>query len=329
MSLFIRGLATTMPDTIIDNGFFGDAVHSTKSPMFMGSKLRRHIQKDQSGSDLISQAVFKLAQEYSLDLQNDIDIVFTNVSVPDEPFSGCGAVVAKKAGIKAKWIYDIHNSGCIAFLYMLDLAESLLQAKDLRSALICTAQTAAGRVFSQPGIRLKAQAAIPGDGCAVAYVHREGNSKILGSVFKNFPEFSEDMYAHTEDGRKYWETGLSEGYINFDERNSFRILMRGNRIVPEMVNKICEKIGIKISEIDYLITNQPNLHFLRNWTEALQLRTEQHLHTFEKYANLFGAGIPVTLAEAVENRVIKPGNLLCLAGFAHACDYAGATLIRW
>ncbi len=96
-----------------------------------------------------------------------------------------------------------------------------------------------------------------------------------------------------------------------------------------MIKKVCENIDIKHSAIDYLITNQPNTNFLRNWREAISLPPERQLQTFGDYANLFGAAIPVNLAIFMKNKTIKKGDLLCLAGFSHACDYSAAALIKW
>jgi 3-oxoacyl-[acyl-carrier-protein] synthase-3 len=96
-----------------------------------------------------------------------------------------------------------------------------------------------------------------------------------------------------------------------------------------MIHRVCGEVGVPSTAIDYLITNQPNRTFLRNWREAVLLPQEKHLDTFGKYANLFGVGIPITLAEALDAGTIKPGNLVCLAGFSHACDYSAAALLRW
>lgn len=130
-------------------------------------------------------------------------------------------------------------------------------------------------------------------------------------------------------GRKWWETRTASGRIDFNEDNSAMIVARGNRAVPKMIHQACANMQLKSSAIDFLITNQPNTTFLRNWREAALLPAEKHLDTFAKYANLFGAGIPVTLAEALKAKTIKSGDLICLAGFSHACDYSAAALIRW
>jgi 3-oxoacyl-[acyl-carrier-protein] synthase-3 len=86
---------------------------------------------------------------------------------------------------------------------------------------------------------------------------------------------------------------------------------------------------VPIHAIDLLVTNQPNSIFLRNWREALELPREKHHDTFDTYGNLFGAAIPINIEDALRSNKLAPGNLLALAGFSHAGDYAAAALIRW
>jgi 3-oxoacyl-[acyl-carrier-protein] synthase III len=328
--IHIRGIETAFPGNIVDNSFFGENIANTANVMFAGAQYRRHISRKQKASDLITEASMKLIARFGLDPAADIDMILTNVSVPDEVFTGCGAVVAHKTGVKPKHIYDIHNAGCVSFIAMLELAEVMMDARGAKSALIACVQTAGGRIFSLHTVRKKVQSAIPGDGCGVALVTRDGpGGRVVASVLESFPENAEDMFGTCDDNRRYWEPGLSEGYIDFDEAKVAKIISRGNKLVPLMAHKACEKAGIKAEDLDFLVTNQPNLHFLRNWREALLMKPEQHIHTFTDYANLFGAGIPINLAKGLNEGMIQSGNLVCLAGFSHAGDYSGAAIVSW
>ena len=58
-------------------------------------------------------------------------------------------------------IYDLHNHGCVSFISMIGLAQSLLTTSGGKRALICNVQTAAGRVFADEEV--PSLAAIPGD----------------------------------------------------------------------------------------------------------------------------------------------------------------------
>lgn len=92
---------------------------------------------------------------------------------------------------------------------------------------------------------------------------------------------------------------------------------------------MCEELDLKTSDIDLLITNQPNRMFLKQWQERLSIPSERHLDTFDRFGNLFGAGVPITLDHGIREGRVADGSLLMLAGFAHAGDFAGAAAVHW
>lgn len=328
MNLSIIDIEESMPGKIVHNDFFGEPEVRLKNKMFSGTKERRHVERDEYASEYFASAAERLFARLGINARDDVDMILTNVSVPDEAFTGCGAVVNKKLKGNSKWIFDIHNTGCVSFLFLMEMANAYMVAHGVRHALICLGQTAGGRVFGQEDTRQFAQAAIPGDGFAVVYVTNSQERPLLAMELKNHPSNAEDMYTDCN-GKKWWEARECSGKIDFDEDRAVTIITRGNRTVPAMIHQACQQYGIKTTDIDYLITNQPNTNFLRNWREAVLIPKEKHLDTFEKYANLFGSGIPVTLAEALKAKTIKKGDMLCLAGFSHACDFSGAALVRW
>ena len=129
--------------------------------------------------------------------------------------------------------------------------------------------------------------------------------------------------------RKYWEAGSGEGSVGFTEGKITKVLARGNRLVPEVAYAVCDRIGMKPKDLDMLVTNQPNRAFLRNWRDALELPPERHCDTFDQCGNLFGAGIPINLDLAISDGRLKRGDVVMMAGFAHAGDFAGAAAVQW
>ncbi|MDT5282362.1 MAG: 3-oxoacyl-[acyl-carrier-protein] synthase, partial [Mycobacterium sp.] len=50
---------------------------------------------------------------------------------------------------------------------------------------------------------------------------------------------------------------------------------------------------------------------------------------FDDNGNLFGAGIPINLDRAISDGQLKAGDVVMMAAFAHAGDFAGAAAVRW
>src|SRR4051812_36786572 len=90
-------------------------------------------------------------------------------------------------------------------------------------------------------------------------------------------------------------------------RPPLRAARRGNRLVPDLVTRACNEAGVRVGDIDLLVTNQPNSIFVRNWYEALELSPERHHDTFDIYGNLFGAGIPINIDDALAREKLRPG----------------------
>lgn len=298
-------------------------------PMFKPPKFRHLTGPDESAADMLERAATALFDRVGADAGRDVDIVLTNVLLPDLPHAGVGATFAHRIGARPDWVLDLHNAGCASFIVMLRLAKMIMETTPARTALLCNVQNCAGPVFTQSDIVAKPPSAIPGDGAAVALVAASDVSPVLDIEVANYPEAGPDMQIETADGRKYWETGTGQLNVKFTESSVAKIISRGNRIVPDVVGAVCSRVGVKTGDIDTLISNQPSRMFLRNWADALQLDPKRHLDTFDHYGNLFGAAVPITLSHAIEDDSLAPGSLLVLAGFAHAGDLGAAAAVRW
>lgn len=297
-----------------------------RNPMFDPPRWRRHV-AGESAVDMIDLAARPVAARLGATAVRDVDVLITHVQLPDQAVVGSGTEVIARLGCNPEWVIDLHNAGCAAFPYMLKLAGTLLTTTAARSALLCVVANFAGQVYSQPAARRSTQAPIPGDGAAVAVVAAGSGAPIIGVQAHHFGESAGAMRLEADDGRKYWQPGSGELRVAFTDSMLTTIAARGRRLVPGVVRDLCGRLDTPVSEIAALITNQPNRQFLTHWHTALGLPAERHVETFDDYGNLFAAGIPVTLEHAAGQ--LRPGDLVVLAGFAHAGDVAAAAALRW
>ncbi len=322
------GAASYLPRRVVDNDFFQEG-EERAHVMFRGVKQRHHVSRDETAGAMIGHAARKLADRLNLNLQKDIDILMTNVANPDQPFTGCGADVGKELGCRPSWILDLHNGGCVSFIAMIALAQTLMTCHGARTALLCNVQNSAGRLFANEQTRKLKQARIPGDGCGVAYLVASAESPVKAIAQRHCCEYAGDMAIVREDGSAWWEPSLACGYVDFNESKLVQIMNRANRIVPEVIQEACRLAELPTSAIGTLITNQPNNLFLRNWREALQVPPQRQVSTFERHGNLFGAALPICLEEAIDSGQLRANTHLVLGGFAHAGDFAASAVIHW
>lgn len=299
------------------------------SPMFAPPEYRHHSGIDESNVDMIERAAAGLIDRHGTEVLEDVDVLLTHSQMPDLPIVGAGGEVAHRLGMTPEWIIDVHNSGCAAFVYMIGLARKLLASGGGRSALIACSTGAAGKVFEQEQVRKLAQASVPGDGAAVGLLTLSDTSPVLDVQCRFYGQNAVDMTLDSDPPRRWWEAGPGEGHVGFNEGKIMKVLSRGNRMVPEVVQAVCDRVGVKPRDLDLLVTNQPNRLLLRNWDEALELPRERHRDTFGQCGNLFAVGIPVNLESAINDGQIKAGDVVMMAGFAHAGDFAGAAAVQW
>lgn len=332
MTVSLVDVATYLPGEPIGTDYYAQFAESDDlrdNVMFRAPKFRHHVAPDETAVDMVERAAAGLIARHGDDVLADVDVLITHTQMPDMPFYGCGGGVAHRLGMKPDWVLDLHNGGCAAFVLGLQVARQLLASGAGHTALIAVAQNAAGQVFDQPGVRRKAQASVPGDGAAVGLVTVSDRSPILDIECRTYGEFAGDMTIAVDPPRKWWQPGPGEGCIGFTDAKITKVLARGNRQVPEVSYAVCDRIGVKPKDLDLLVTNQPNRVFLRNWREALELPAERHVDTFDDCGNLFAAGIPINLERAIDAGRLRAGDVVLMAAFAHAGDFAGAAAVRW
>lgn len=329
--LSVRDFGSYFPERKLTAAdFFDDGDPLANSAKLRAPDVRYHVDRDQRAGEMIALAARPMFERLGIAPETSVDIIITNVLLPDNPITGSGAEVAERLGCAPASILDLHNGGCASFPYMLKLASALMEEGALRTALLCTVQNGAGRLCALPEARKKVQSAVPGDGCGVAYVVAgENGALVLGTRVRNSPALASGMTLASSDGRRYWEPGPGEVTIAMDEQRLNDILRFGNEIVPALVGELCEQIGVKPQDIDRLVTNQPNRVYLENWHKALGLDGARHLDTFDQFGNLMTASIPVTLDCALRAGELADGDLIVMAGFAHAGDFASAAAVRW
>jgi 3-oxoacyl-[acyl-carrier-protein] synthase III len=291
---------------------------------------RHHIAPDETPADMVEKAVAPLIERHGVEAISDIDVLLTHTEVARSPIHGDGGEIARRLGLAPAWTYDIRSGGCAAFVQMMSIARMVLQTTSATTALIVAVQNGAGSVYAQSDVRKLPLASVPGDGCGVGLLRKTGDAPILDIECRTYPEFVEETeIAATRSDRKFWEPGDAQPLIKIAESRITRSNSKAGQLVPEVGLTVCERLEVKSTDVDHLVTNQPNRTLLQSWRDALGIPAERHTDSFDQCGDLFAAGIPVTLD--IENRAgrIPNGSLVLIAASAHTGTFAAAAAVRW
>jgi len=112
------------------------------------------------------------------------------------------------------------------------------------------------------------------------------------------------------------------------EMNGKAVWDFASKACPMSIRKVIADAGLKLSDIDMVITHQANINIIRSSLEELGIPMEKTYTTIEKYANTAGASIPITLAEAHQKGLLKKGDKVVLVGFGGGLSL-GAVYLEW
>ena len=70
-SISLAGVASYLPEKIVENDFFGEAITSNKNKMFSGVIKRRHVAEHETAVDMIENAAKKLIDTLNLNLSEN------------------------------------------------------------------------------------------------------------------------------------------------------------------------------------------------------------------------------------------------------------------
>ena len=269
---------------------------------------QRRIAQDEDTSELGTKAA-KIALERANLTAKDIDAVICATISPDHfcmPSTACK--IAKKLGINTITAFDI-SAACTGFIYLLELAKSLIESGSKKNVLIIGAEKLSKIVDWTD----RTTCILFGDGAGAAVVSAGEENEIID--------------VHTAADGNYANLlitpGGEEKFIKMSGNEVFKIAVQ--TLTKDVVD-ILEKNQISSDKIDLFIPHQANLRIIEAVKQRLNFTNEQCVVTVGKYGNTSSASIPMAMNDAYEEGRLKKGDLLLLDAFGGGFTWGSALL---
>lgn len=269
---------------------------------------QRRIAQDENTSELGTKAA-KIALERANLTAKDIDAVICATISPDHlcmPSTACK--IAKNLGINAVTAFDI-SAACTGFIYLLELAKSLVESGGKKNVLIIGAEKLSKIVDWTD----RATCILFGDGAGAAVVSGRESNEIID--------------VHTAADGNYANLlitpGGDERFIKMSGNEVFKIAVQ--TLTKDVVN-ILGKNRISSDKVDLFIPHQANLRIIEAVKQRLNFTNEQCVVTVGKYGNTSSASIPMAMNEAYEAGRLKKGDLILLDAFGGGFTWGSALL---
>jgi 3-oxoacyl-[acyl-carrier-protein] synthase-3 len=98
--------------------------------------------------------------------------------------------------------------------------------------------------------------------------------------------------------------------------------------MPTVIRRSCEKAGVTSKDVDFFVFHQANLRLIEYIVRKMGVGLERTYTNVQDIGNSGSASIAIALSEAVRKGLVKPDNLLMLAGVGAGFNFA-ASLWRW
>ena len=321
----IVGLGSHVPQRVMTNEDWACLVETSDEWITTktGIKERRIADEGTCTSDLAVIACQRALDEAGVS-PSDVDMLILATSSPDVPLSSTAGITQHKLGCDSAAAFDI-NAVCAGWVHALDVGSRFVGTAGYDNVLVVGAEVYS-RILNWED---RSTCVLFGDGAGAALLQDVGEGRGLlgswmlsdgggsgvieipaGGVRTPIPSdgFVEGDQFFQMDGRAVWDFAIEA--------------------FPQAVRGVLERVGKDLSEVDLIIPHQANLRIVEAGMENLGLPMEKTFTNIQKYGNTAGASVPIALREAVDEGLVRSGDLVVTAAFGGGLAW-GANAIVW
>jgi 3-oxoacyl-[acyl-carrier-protein] synthase-3 len=322
----ISALGTYVPPRVLTNADMEKMVETSDEWLMTRTGIReRHIvDKGVATSDLAVEAAKKALAQRGI-LPTDLEAIIVGTVTPDMFFPSTACLVQNKLGAKGVWGFDL-SAACSAFVYALQAGAQFIATGAHKKVMVIGADV----MSSILDYTDRATCVLFGDG-AGAVILEPAEDDSVGII----------DFIHEVDGSGGCSLFMPGGgslnpashetidkkmhYVHQDGGAVFKFAVRKQL---EVCEKLLERNGFKVSDIDAFIPHQANKRIITATAERMGLPEEKVIINIDRFGNTTAGTIPLAMNTAIEEGRLKKGDLVLLASVG-AGFTVGATLLRW
>jgi len=334
----ILGTGSYLPDLVVENARFSEIVDTNDEWISSRTGIsRRHLSAGEATWEMGAKAA-RNALDMSGLAPEKIDMIIVTSITPDYTSPNLACIIQAELGAVNAFCFDI-NAACTGFIQAFDIAIRYLATSDMHNVLIVSAESiskltdytdrrvcvlfgdGAGAVVLSSELP---DGTVPEKEVYESFIGADGTmgQAIVGKAFDparhpfipaDAPE-SVDRYEHA--GGKYLEM---QGQV---------VYRFATTMMPFAIERVLEKSGVSIDDIDYVVPHQANDRILQSAAKKLGLPTEKMISHLADMGNTSSASIPICLDIEVRAGRIQRGQTLVMTGFGGGLTY-GALVCKY
>ncbi|HCC00738.1 MAG TPA: ketoacyl-ACP synthase III [Ruminococcaceae bacterium] len=329
-SVFIAGTGRYLPSQVVTNKDLAKYVDT--SDEWIVQRTGIHERRFSTGEPnwYMGVQAAKQAIENAGVAPEEIDIIISSCITPDYFYPTVACSIQDELGAVNAFCWNL-GAACSGFVYALDVARGYLATGSAKTILIVCAENMSKSLDFDD----RSTCVLFGDGAGAAVVKKgEG---LYGSRMASDGKTGAALlapallgvntpFAYDKDNPKYNKYAPTKGnYMTMDGRAVYRFTAHA---IPNTVSGACERAGIAVDELDWLIPHQANLRIIEKASERMHFPMEKIYVNIDRFANTSCASVPICLSEMNDQGKLKRGMKIALAGFGGGLT-SGAVVIEW
>src|SRR3954471_18006689 len=314
----ISGLGCHVPERVVTNEELSTLVDTDDEWIVErpGTRGRATAADDEPLPDICLPAA-RRALEMAGAEPASIDLLIVATVTPDMAFPSSSALIADTLGMPDAAAYDL-SAGCTGFVYAIAQAHGMLAAGLAKRALVV-----GGDVLSSIlDWTDRSTLVLFGDGAGAVVMERVEDGGFLGFELGADGGGGANLWLPGSGSRKFEDP---DRYVKMNGREVFKF---ATRVMVSSADAILEECGKTVDDVDVYVPHQANVRIIDYATKKLGFPDEKVVVNVDRYGNTSSGSIPLALADAEQDGMLKPGALVLMTGMGAGLTW-GSALIEW
>ncbi len=293
---------------------------------------RRHIcPADMTASDMAASAaenVFASGFE-----RESVDYILFCTQSPDYPLPTTACILQNRLGLSKRCGALDFDLGCSGYIYGLGLAKGLIETEQAKNVLLLTSETYTKYIHPED----HAVRPLFGDAATATVVSAVESKKsgITGIIYGTDGSGADKLIVPVGGMRQhYHNTPITTTTDQFgNTRTNQNLYMDGGAImnfalevVPQTLEKVLQKAGLKKEDVDYYIFHQANRFMLESLQKICGLFDKPYWNDCTEYGNTVSSSIPLALTDMMKARPEVALKNVMLIGFGVGLSWGGCVI---
>ena len=328
-NVVLTGTGMSVPERVVTNDDLSKMMDTSDEWIRQrtGIETRRWASEGETPSSLAYEASQKALESAGLKA-SDLDFVLVATLSPEMYFPGTCSFLQARLGLGTTPGLDI-RAQCSGFIYGLQVGKALVASGQYNKILVVGVEIQS--VALEKNNRGRDVATLFGDGAGAVILEasEDPNRGIIRVITHLEGSHADKLNVEAPSIQHIgWmrNDDITEGRIHPKMDGKF-VFKNAVTRMPEVINEVLTKEGLKPSDINFWLFHQANLRINEHIAQSMGISPAMVYNNIQKYGNMSAASVPVALDECMRTGKIKRGDLVMMTAFGAGFTW-GAALVR-